>query len=327
MGPESDMQRPERGQREQGEQAFEALRVSQTGVFEVEAVGFQGREQSFNAPALGIVLQAVSAVGVADEDQPLILAETLGAEKDLQAPQTSGLAQQPGLADGQAAEFAPQWVGLPTLGDEGVIVFEAQPKRQPPALQIHQPLLADELPIPEQVGHRLAAEGLPVALQQRLTLRGAGVAGLGQDGPKQRDRQALIDHAQHQKIDLHASELPVGAIKRQDPGPILRQQRGHNLRDLGLIDHELAQEALQTDVVGADLRTTGEHHRQARQVDRAYLQQRQDEARQKLQPRAMPVQVHPQQGAQPLDGLDLGHRTSRGARDLHFKRCLYISKT
>jgi len=94
----------------------------------------------------------------------------------------------------------------------------------------------------------------------------------------------------------------LGAIERQHPGAVLGQQQpGDGAGDLGLIDREGAEKSLQTDVVRADLRPRREHRREPREVHRAHLQQRQDEAGEELQARAMPVQMGAEHPTECLD--------------------------
>ncbi|MBK5964610.1 hypothetical protein CCR95_11100 [Thiocystis minor] len=101
MAPETDLNRPHGGDRQQREQPLNARGLSQMGVFEMKSMGFQGSEQRFNGPAHGVFRQRLVGIGVARDEQPLAILQALSAEIERVPPQPAGLAQHPSLLHAQ----------------------------------------------------------------------------------------------------------------------------------------------------------------------------------------------------------------------------------
>jgi len=243
VSPESDLDRPDSRPCQQRPQALDTRRLGQVGLFEMKPMRFQGREQGFNTPAQGLFCHRRVGVTVAGNEQPVAVLQALGAEKDPMAPQPAWLTQHPTLSEPQILEFLHKGRG-PARRCQRDVGCETQAKRDTVRQQKPEPVAPDEFPIRPQLGNPSCGKGLLPVRQQGHALSRVGMAGFGQGGPKQRDGQTVVGHAQYQQIDLHASQLPVGAVERQDPGTLLGQQRGHGAGDVGLIDDALAKKAL-----------------------------------------------------------------------------------
>ena len=217
----------------------------------------------------------------------------------------------PGLSEPQ--ERVDTHDPVPVVGDEGV-AFDPLVEGNPSRLQPTEPRLAHEFAVGQQDGDPLRAEDREEALHQGLALGGVGVARLARDAPEHRHGDAATGDPQHQEIDVHLAELPVGAIHRQPPRAIADRDQAHQQpRPIVRVDLERAEEALQTLVVRVHLGRAAETGGQFGQVDAAHLEQGQQELREKPDPGAVPRQMFGQHRFEFVDGVVGG--------SLHWSAC------
>ncbi len=228
--------------------------VLEVGVLEVAAPGFQATEQGFHWPAVGVGVDS-RALGCAEgsQDDPLAVIQAQRREVDEAAPDREPPRQPVGLAGFERTqEYVDPHDPVPMVRDERV-ALDALVEGNSSCLQPAEPGLADEFAVGQQYGDPPNAKDGEESRHQGDALGGIGVAGFAQDAPEHRERDTAIGQTQHQEIDVHPAERPVGAIQGQPPWAIahrnpLDQQPCPRIR----VDLERAEEALQPLVVRID---------------------------------------------------------------------------
>ena len=296
---------PSEGQRQQAHHLGQASGVFEMGLLEVEAAGFEATEQGFHLPAVGVGADGL-VLGCAEggQDEQLAVLQAQRREVDEAAPDRPPPRQQVRLAGlERAQERVDPHDPVPVVGDERV-AFDALVEGNPLRLQPAEPRLAHEFAVGQQHGDPPRAKDRQEALHQGDALGGVGVARLAQDAPEHRQGDAAIGDPQHQEVDVHRAESPVGAVQGQPPRAVADRDQAHQQpRPRVRVDLERAEEALQALVVRAHLGRAAKTGGQLGQVDAAHLEQGQQELRQKTDPGTMPRQVFRQHGLEFADGV------------------------
>ena len=292
IGPETGQYRPGGGQGQQGQQPFQPLGFDQIGLLPVKAVRFERGKQRFNTPALGILSHTVMGRIGTGHNQPFTRTEPLGSQIQPNTADLARGAQHAPLSHRQIAKQAPNWP-LALVRTHRQIRFNATAKTNRTLFQVTPPVGSDKLPVGQQVRDARGAKRGAKSLHQRDPLVAIRVPRFVQGAPKQRDGDALIDHAQHQDIQLRFPQFPVAPIQTQHPAQLKARLRFAQGARSGLdaawrvltqwqhpgyrpyprlIDLKAAQKALQANIVRTGFGARREHHRQTRQIDRANLQ-------------------------------------------------------
>jgi len=95
--------------------------------------------------------------------------------------------------------------------------FQTHIERNASIFQPTHPPIANKPPVSAQAGNWLIMEDLVQPFHQVCTLTGIGISSLVEQDPKQRHADFLMDHAQHQAIDMAAAKFLVCTVQGQMP--------------------------------------------------------------------------------------------------------------
>ena len=84
-------------------------------------------------------------------------------------------------------------------------------------LQIEEPVGANEFTVCDEIVNAMVTKLIDKAFDEVDSLVGIGVTLFIEKPPHHRNSNALIDHTQHQNIDIVFANLPVRAVDGQAP--------------------------------------------------------------------------------------------------------------
>ena len=303
--PLADDVRPAKGQRHQRHQLLQPLRLCHVRLLQTKAATLEAAEQGFYLPTLRIILHRCFTRYGCRDNQKLTASQshTADIQRDSQQPPLTrqGLA----LPDTQMHKQSP---GLPHLAsriaDLGV-GSQANAEIDLSLYQIGEPILADELAIRAQVGHRRKAKE-PIELFQKCNpFRRRRAAFLLQDHPQQWESDALMNKAECQDVQGRLAEVPIGAIYRDDPRRLSVGQLGDKAGNGCIAKIKAAEKALDALVMRIGFGPPGEGAGDLCEVNRLNLDEGNEELRQEVDARLIPSYIR---GKRPLKRADVGHR-------------------
>jgi len=129
--------------------------------------------------------------------------------------------------------------------------------------------------------------------------------------PEHGKGDALIHQRKHQDVDVDAAQFPIGSIQRQNPGPLLPDQRYHQPGNRGKIQFEIGQKAPDALVRGLGLDGSGKNTGDLGQTDGLNRDDRHQKSGQELDSCPIPVYTLRELVLDLLDGAGLGASFSR----------------
>ena len=283
--PIADFVRPAEGDGKDGGELGDALRVGHVGVFEVEvghvgvfeveATGFQGGEEGLDLPALGVDGQDLLGRVVGHDDQQFAGLEMERGDEDGPGLGFSGLREAPGVGEDAAfpgfevAKQLPRLDHATTRVGDLDVGSDADVKGDGLFLQPCQPGVADEFPVGQEAGDLVDPEEPEDVFEDRDPLLGIGIARLVEHPPAHGNGDGAVDDADHQDVDVAATQPPVGPVHGQPPRPRLEpHHRDQELGEAIVIEIDLLEKPLQAPIVGAGSRAPRKVAGQVREVHR-----------------------------------------------------------
>ena len=157
--------------------------------------------------------------------------------------------------------------------------------------QVGDPLVADELSIPTEVGNRLGPKERPKPLHEIDPLLGVGGPRFREDGPQQGKGHPLVGNPQRENVQGELPHAPFGAIEGQHPWRLQSQELDHTLGHHRVTDLEEPEEALEPFVRGRRLSRPRHHTGAFDQVDAPGCDQGDDPFGQQIESLSVPANV------------------------------------
>jgi hypothetical protein len=173
--------------------------------------------------------------------------------------------------------------------------------------KVSKPPLADKLPVCAQIRDRCEAKQ-PIKLLQKIdTLSRVGAPLLLKDSPQKRECCASIADAKRHDVERRRTQIPIRAIKSDDPGRWQSNKFDYKHSNSRIADFKQPQESLHSLVVGSGLRSTGKSVCHLNEVDCLDLNQRNQELGQEVDTSFVPSYIISKRS---LQKANVGHCAS-----------------
>ena len=297
MQPHPDQIGPDKGQRQNRQEAFNPFRSGQMRRLKIKTSRLQCTEHGLDLPPLPVEGQGPRRLTIGDNDQEIIdsfggFGQTQADDVEIMAIDLASSEQPTVLPNGQVLEALPsRWVrdpgadlGTPSDADDEVdLVFD----------EVAKPLLANEFPVAEQDLNLPGFKHFKQPCEQHRALSCRGIAFLahprcfGQHGPDNRNGDAFVGDGSHQQIDATFAQLPVRSVQCEHE-LILWQKREDDATQQALIDVKMGEETAQASVIRCGLDVWVDHQGKLGQVRCSELDDSDNQRRDAIDARPVP---------------------------------------
>src|SRR5437588_434082 len=275
--------RPTICQSHQSKEFLQSLPLVDMSFFQTKPPRLQATEQGFYLPAQGIVTKYLITFRAARHNHVFAFRGSHPHQRNLFSQDSPFAQEQHSNASFLCAE---QVLGSHHLIAASIrdtqILLDANAKGNLLSAQVTKPLPTNKLAVSGHKRKRTFAEKSHILFQQLDSLRSVGTTLLLQHRPQQRKGHAFADHAQHEDIQRRSSQIPIGAINREDKRSADAQQVDNKKSYLSKRHVKESQEALTSFVVRVLFRPPAHHRRDLYKTDGLDLNQCERKLRQKV---------------------------------------------